>query len=484
MFVLLIATAIVVGGLGTYLVLALPNSQADQLATEQTPSITEEAYEEMFESFKESIELPKVVQAFGVIQDNYLNEVSDDQLIEGAIRGMLQTLEDPYSEYMDQETMEQFNEQVESSFEGIGAEVSMTDGRVTIVAPIKDSPAEQAGLRPNDQILSVDGESVEGLDLHEAVAKIRGEKGSVVTIEIRRPTINDPIVVDIVRDKIPLETVYSEVVSYDDRTVGIMQLTSFSETTADRFLEDLTDLEQSGIDGLVLDVRGNPGGLLPAIEDVLKQFITEDHPYMQIEDGTGHRERFFSSLQEEKDYPVSVLIDEGSASASEILAIALQETIDANVVGKTSFGKGTVQQTIPMGDGSTIKLTLFNWLSPKGTSIHEVGVEPTIEVEQPDYYYVAPIRVEEAFVYNDSDANIEFAQTMLEGLGYSIDRTDGYFSRDTETALKAFQTDHSLDASGELNEETANVLQHAVIDRIRSGEDDQQKQQAIEALFD
>src|SRR5699024_4298373 len=166
----------------------------------------------------------------------------DEYEVEGAVRGMLTILNDPYSEYMDQETMEQFNEQLESSFEGIGAEVSMIDDRVTIVAPIKDSPAEKAGLRPNDQVLTIDGESVEGLDLYEAVAKIRGEKGSEVTIEIQRPGAPDLIEFTLVRDTIPLETVYAEMIETGDHKAGVIQITSFAEQTANRFKEELASL--------------------------------------------------------------------------------------------------------------------------------------------------------------------------------------------------------------------------------------------------
>src|SRR5699024_3216869 len=154
--------------------------------------------------------MSKVVQAYGLIKQHSLKDVAEDDLIAGAIQGMLETLDDPYSTYMDVETMERFNEQIESSFEGIGAEVSMVNEKVTIVAPIKDSPAEEGGLRPNDQILKIDGDGLEGLDLNEAVEKIRGEKGSEVVLEIERPGVSDTFEKTIVRDKIPLETVYPD----------------------------------------------------------------------------------------------------------------------------------------------------------------------------------------------------------------------------------------------------------------------------------
>ncbi|WP_246806747.1 S41 family peptidase [Halolactibacillus miurensis] len=446
-----------------------------------TPSgITEERYEEMLNELSDSVQLPKVVQAFNQIQSNYIEDITEQQLIEGAISGMLESLGDPYSEYLDVETMEAFNEQIEASFEGIGAEVSMINGVVTIVSPLKDSPAEKAGLRPNDQVVTIEGESTEGLDLLEAVSKIRGEKGTEVKIEVRRQNSDQLIPFTITRDTIPLETVYSDVIEQNDEQLGYIEITNFSETTATRFKEELTTFESKGIDGLIIDVRGNPGGLLDVVQEILREFIPSDRPYMQVEDGNGERERFFSNTEAEKPYPVTVLIDEGSASASEILAVSLKEAIHANIVGQTSFGKGTVQTTLDMGDGSSLKLTILKWLSAEGTSIHEVGVEPTVAVKQPDYYYSSPIVLDETVKVDAVSTNVRFMQEMLKGLGYDIDRTDGYFSSETASTLKAFQDDQGLSVTGDLNQETAERLQGEIIQRIRDGKDDRQKEEAID----
>lgn len=426
--------------------------------------------------------LSKVVQAYGLIQENYVNDVEEDDLIEGAISGMLEILEDPYSEYMDLETVNRFNEQLESSFEGIGAEVSMVDGRVTIVAPIKDSPAEEASLRPNDQIISIDEEDIDGLDLQEAVEKIRGEKGSDVTIEIARPGVKDTFEVTLTRDEIPVETVYSEIETVDGHKTGYLEITSFSEETAKEFAEELAALEKKDIEGLTIDVRGNPGGYLEAVEDILADFVPKDTPYMQIENKQGEKQPFYSNLKEKKPYPINILVDEGSASASEILSVALKE-IDYDVVGTTSFGKGTVQQAVPLGDGSTIKLTIYRWLSPNGVSIHEDGVEPTIEIEQPDYYYSHPIQVEDNFKLDDIDEQIENIQVILNGLGYETDRSDGYFDETTEKAITAFQEDEDLDVSGEVDEETGGRLESKIIETIREGKDDLQLEKALESLY-
>lgn len=424
----------------------------------------------------------KVFQTYYIIEQYYIDDVDENQLLEGAIQGMLHTLEDPYTSYMDQEKMEQFTEQIEASFEGIGAEVTMVNGIVTIVAPIKDSPAEKASLRPNDQILKIDHENIEGLDLQEAVDKIRGEKGTEVTLEIRREGVSEPFEVTIVRDTIPLETVYSDLQEHEGKKIGLIEISSFSETTAEDFEKALTEFESKGIDGLVIDVRGNPGGLLDSVEDILGHFIPKDLPFIQTVDHEGQTMRFYTELEEEKEYPISVVIDEGSASASEILAIALKE-IGHEVIGKSSFGKGTVQRTFSLGDNSMVKITIQKWLSPKGVDINEVGVEPTIEVNQPDYYYTYPIIVEEPFEYDQAGQHIENLQKMLEGLGFDPGRYDGYFDRQTEEAVKAFQQEVDLEVTGIVDEETAQKIESRILEKIRNKEDDPQLEMAIEALY-
>ncbi|MDX8044649.1 S41 family peptidase [Gracilibacillus sp. S3-1-1] len=482
--VMYLIMAVAIGAIGTYVGFTFfaggSNSSTNVASSDRELLVELADHQEALEA--NMGKMTKVVDAFTVIQDNYLEDVEDKQLIEGAIQGMLQSLEDPYSVYMDQETMEQFNEQIESSFEGIGAEVSMTDGNVTIIAPIKDSPAEKAGLKPNDQVLSVDGESVEGLDLYEAVNKIRGEKGSQVVLEIRRAGVEDNLEIEITRDSIPVETVYSDMYEQNGKQIGVIELTSFSEHTADEFEEELNKLEKDGMDGLVIDVRGNPGGLLPAVEDILKNFVPKDTPYIQIEDPTGKKTRYFSNIDSAKEYPVVTLVNEGSASASEILAAALNEALDYDIVGETSFGKGTVQQTVSMGDGSTIKLTRFRWLTPEGNSINEVGVEPTIEQEMPDYYYTNPVQIDESLTFNQSNNQIANVQIMLEGLGYDTDRTDGYFSEATKEAVEAFQRDQELTVNGEVDEKTAEILQTTIIEKIRNNEEDTQLEKALEVL--
>lgn len=427
-----------------------------------------------------------VKRAYELISEHYYTEVDPKELLEGAIQGMLDTLDDPYSSYMNEEAVERFNEQLQSSFQGIGAEVSMINDKVTIVAPIKGSPAEKAGLRPNDQILKVDNESLDGYDLNEAVEKIRGEKGTKVVLTIQREGASEPFDVEIIRDDIPLITVEAELKDIDGKKTGIIEISTFSETTSEEFAEALYEFEEAGMDGLVIDVRGNPGGLLQSIEEVLHHFIPKDVPYLQTEDRSGKREKYYTNLEEKKPYPITILIDEGSASASEILAVAMKE-IGYDVVGKTSFGKGTVQQAVPLTDdrnGSTIKLTFYKWLSPEGNWIHEKGVEPTVEQDQPEFYYGNPIIVEDdPLSLDESSEQIKNAQLLLEGIGYDPGRKDGYFDEQMKKAVEKFQQDFDLQPTGEIDVETARAIEMEVMEQIRSGEQDLQLQKALEVLY-
>nr|WP_142315192.1 S41 family peptidase [Bacillus pseudomycoides] len=427
-------------------------------------------------------DLAKINEAYALIDSRYVEDVKDEKLVEGAIQGMLSTLKDPYSTYMDKETAKQFTESLDPELEGIGAEVNKTDGKLIIVSPIKGSPAEKAGIKPNDQILSVNGNSVKDLSREEAVLKIRGKQGTDVTLEIKRSGVADPLEFKIKREKIPIFTVFSSVKKEKEKNIGYIQITSFSENTAKEFKDQLKELEKKDIKGLVIDVRGNPGGYLNSVQDILGLIMTDKKPMMQVEQRNGEKKKFSTALKERKSYPISVLIDKGSASASEILAGALKEGEGYDLVGEKTFGKGTVQQAVPFKDGSNIKLTMFKWLTPDGNWIHKKGIAPTVEVKQPDYYHATPIQIEKTLSYNSNDVQVKHAQEMLKSLGYVPGREDGYFSKETESALKAFQNANEIEMTGQLDKKTAEAIQNKIIEKIRSGENDLQLQAALKLM--
>lgn len=425
------------------------------------------------------IELKKVEQAYALIRDQYVEKVKDEQLVEGAIEGMLLTLNDPYSVYMNKETAEQFGQALDSSFGGIGTEIGVEDGKMIIVSPYKDSPAEKAGLKPKDEVIKINGESVEGLNLYEMSLKIRGKKGTKVTLEIKRSGVTEPLKLKITRDEIPVETVFSSINKVKGMNIGYIELTTFSEGTANDFKKQLKTMEEKGIEGLVIDVRGNPGGLLSSAQEILGLLVTKDKPYLQIAQRNGDTETFFTNLPEKKKYPIAVLTDKGSASAAEILAGALNEAGEYPLIGEKTFGKGTVQQAVPMGDGSDIKLTLFKWLTPDGNWIHKKGIKPTIEVHQPDYFNVHPLQVEKTFKRDMTNPQIQYAQGMLKGLGFEPGRDDGYYDAKTEIAIKALQQQEGLTVTGELDQKTAAKLEEAIVQKIKDEDNDVQLKTAL-----
>lgn len=430
-------------------------------------------------------EFKKLVEAYSIIKGSFYDKESLDPnlLVEGAINGMIDVLKDPYTSYMDAEEMAQFEESLGSSFEGIGTEVMMQNNRVTVVSPFKDSPAEKAGLKPNDQIITVDGENIEGMDLHEAVKKIRGPKGTKVKLGILRPGLTEPITIVVTRDTIPLESVYSQAFDVNGVKIGKIQISSFSENTAERFFEEFNSLKREGIKGLVIDVRGNPGGYLEAVVGIAEELVPHKGIILQVEDREGKRVKY-KSENEGDGFPIAVLIDEGSASASEILAAALKSA-GYPLVGKTTFGKGTVQVPKNLKDGGSIKITIAKWLTPEGNWIHEKGVEPTLEVSQPDYFHATPILIEDKTLKRDMNSiEIQNLQKILAGLGYSLNRNDGYFDSSTENAVRSFQKKNGLAVTGVVDVKTATLLQDKLIEKIRDPQNDLQLQTALKLLAD
>ncbi|MNO17562.1 Carboxy-terminal processing protease CtpB precursor [compost metagenome] len=422
-------------------------------------------------------ESQKLGTALSLIEGYYYEKVDRTKLIDGAVNGMMEALGDPYSNYMGKETAEKFEESIEGSFSGIGAEVSSENGKVVIVSPIKGSPAEKAGLKAKDVILSVNGETLEGMELNDAVAKIRGPKGSKATLKIQRTGAAEPLEFVLTRDDVKLETVYAKL---EKDGVGVIEVTQFSMNTAERFKEELGKLEKQGMKGLVIDVRNDPGGVLPVVIAMAEQFVPSGKTIVQVEE-KGKKPEVSPSKGSSKDYPVVVLMNKGSASASEILAGALQQSAGAKLIGENSFGKGTVQTSFDkqLGDGSLLKITIAKWLTPNGTWIHGKGIKPDIAVAQPDYFSVAPINKSVILQYNMNSTDVKSAQTMLDGLGYKPGRKDGYFDAATKDAVKKFQSASKLQATGNIDAKTAEALELALIKAIQDPANDNQLKRGI-----
>lgn len=422
-------------------------------------------------------EFDKLYTAFDTITKGYYKEVDENKLVNGAINGMIESLDDPYSDYMNEDEAASFHQSISSSFEGIGAEIQERDGFIVIVSPLKGSPAEKAGIKPEDKVLTVDGKSIQGMSSTEAVMLIRGEKGTKVELEIERPGVESPLKITVVRDTIPLETVYGEMI---DEGIAKVQITSFSENTSKELIDKLNELQNQGMKGLVLDLRQNPGGLLDQAINISSLFVPEGDILFQIEDRDGNVEEMTSNNKDNPNLPLVVVIDKGSASASEILAAAVSESADVPLVGEKSFGKGTVQRAQDFEDGSNIKFTTEKWLTPKGNWIHEKGITPNYEVALPDYSTLTLVNPEEEFKLSSSSAQVKSAQGMLKALGYDPGREDGFFDEKTEQALISFQKAEKLETTGILKGETTLKLMEKLRELINNN--DTQIQKAVEVL--
>jgi len=423
-------------------------------------------------------EFEKLYTAFDTLKNNFYEEVDQDKLINGAINGMVESLDDPYSDYMDTSETKGFHDSISSSFEGIGAEIQEQDGYIMIVSPIKDSPAEKAGLKPNDIVTSVDGKSIQGMSANEAVLLIRGEKGTTVKLMIERPGVDEPLEVPIVRDTIPIETVYGKMM---EDGIANVQITSFSDNTTSELVTILNDMKSKGMKGLILDLRQNPGGLLNQAIQISSLFLPDSEVVLQVEDRDGNKEKITStSSKDNSNVPIVVVIDKGSASASEILAAAVSESGDITLVGEKSFGKGTVQQAQDFTDGSNIKFTTEKWLTPEGNWIHKKGITPDVEVALPDYASLMMLNADTELKLSLSSKEVKTAQQMLKALGFDPGREDGYFDEKMEKAVKEFQTTVDLEATGILSGDSTIKLMENLREQIK--DNDTQIQKAVEVL--
>ncbi|MBI5196744.1 MAG: S41 family peptidase [Nitrospirae bacterium] len=310
-----------------------------------------------------------------LVKKNYVEDVKEDDLIYGAIRGMLNSL-DPHSSFMPQDAFKEMQVETKGEFGGLGIQIGTKDDMITVVAPIEDTPADRAGIKAGDKILKINGESTKGLSMDDAVKKLRGPKGTQVTINIYRMEWAEPKDFTLTRDIIKIRSVKSKVL--EDK-IGYIKISQFQEQTASDLGAALKKLEQDDVKSLILDLRNNPGGLLDSSVDVAGQFLPDGKLVVYTKGKNESKKEYHTkNSREHFELPMVVLVNEGSASASEIVAGALKDWSRAVIVGATTFGKGSVQTVIPLSDGSGLRLTVARYYTPKGTSIQNTGITPDI----------------------------------------------------------------------------------------------------------
>lgn len=323
-------------------------------------------------------ELKTFSEVLTQIQKHYVEEAKVKDLVQGAIRGMLSTL-DPHSAYMTPDMYKEIQVETKGEFGGVGIQIGIKDNRLAVIAPIEGTPAQKAGIKAGDFITKVNDEATKDLTLMEAVQKMRGIKGTKVNLTIQRDGVADPLVFTLTRDTIRIESVRSRII---DNSLGYVRLTQFQEQTGKDLGKALKQFREQKLSGVILDLRNNPGGLLTSAVEVSEQFVPAGKLIVSIKGRDGKKDEYFSRSKDQiEDHPMIVLVNEGSASASEIVAGAMQDWGRALVVGTTSFGKGSVQTILPLGDGSGLRLTTAKYYTPKGRSIQSTGITPDIVVK-------------------------------------------------------------------------------------------------------
>lgn len=342
-------------------------------------------------------------ETYDTIMSEYYKDVDSDKLIEGAINGMLESLDDEHTMYFDKKSKEEFDSELSGNYYGIGAQIQLTsDETIKITKVFDDSPAKKAGLKEEDVFVSVDGTSVKGKSATEVANMLKSDSVKTSTIVVKR---NDKeLTFKVTKENITLFSVSSEMLDNNGKNVGYLSVSIFGQKTYSQFKDALTKLEKQDMDSLIIDLRGNTGGYLSTVTNMLEEFIDKGNIIYQIQSSSGVKQ-YKTVKASEKKYKIVVLIDGGSASASEIMSAAMKEVYGATLVGQTTYGKGTVQTTKNLSNGSMIKYTIEKWLTPSGKNIDKEGIKPDYEVELGDSYKNNPTK--------ENDAQLQKALDLL-----------------------------------------------------------------------
>lgn len=329
-------------------------------------------------------ELDEFVKTYNSINENYYKKVKKEELIDAAIEGMIDSLDDPYSNYMDESDTETFNRTIDGEYVGIGVTVNIREDYLEVLEVSNESTAKEAGIKIGDKIIEIDGKSVKKKKSSEISKLIKGKSNTKVKLKILRD--DKEIEFNLKRKSIEITSVESKIIEKNNKKVGYIDIKVFASNTYKQFKNNLYELEEKKIDSLIIDVRSNPGGYLNQVTKILELFLDKNKVLYQIKT-KNNVDKVYSTTNDKKDYKIAVLINKSSASASEILASAIKESYKGTIVGITSHGKGTVQKSYELTNGTSLKYTTEEWLTPKGHSINKKGVVPDEEIElNADYY--------------------------------------------------------------------------------------------------
>jgi len=435
------------------------------------------------------------LEVLNELMENHYSQPTRDELLEGAIDGMIESLEDPFTTYFDYEEAASYQQSFGETYVGIGISVRYNDGYLVVETVKDDGPADTAGVRVNDLIAEVDGESVYDLPFYEIIGLVIGDEGTEVTLGLIRGGVLEMINLTMTRSIIDSATVYVNSFTRGDQLIGYIKVTTFGDETLNLFVSGIADLEDLGIDGLVIDLRDNGGGHLSTVYNMLKQFLVDDgNPMFSTEyyrNGILKEEDYFGSRTEPKPYDIVTLVNGSSASASEVFASAMQEHGGYLVVGQITYGKGTMQQdtAISATIGDSLHITIGKWFTSDGNWVHSSGgtngVTPDTIVEltiTEKAYKVFLIGEETEILFDTVDPRIANIQLVLNTMGYTV-RTDGYFDNATKLAIIDIQSTNALTETGNINSETLVFINEALDLYQDDLLNDTQLQASIEALL-
>ncbi len=436
---------------------------------------------------QEAVSSSQVIdEAFDLIKKEAVFNKNDKLLVEGAIRGMAQALEDPHSTYLTEEEAKVQEATLAEERVGIGVEIMQSGGKFIVVAPIKGSPAYRAGLKPQDEIVRIDGERLNASTMSELVQLLSGEKGSTVNMTVYRASENRHVELHIKREIISQQTVSSEVIEVDDHSIGIVSISIFGEKTGEEWAKQTGSLVERGIDALVIDVRGNPGGYLFSVSSVVGTLLNPGATFAYMQNADGVLEMLntnSNSVSYLNKLPVVLLQNGGSASASEVLAGALKDNKRAMIIGETSFGKGTVQETHPLSNGGKLKISTHKWLTPKQTWIHHKGIEADVKVEQDELYLMDQKFFRGQFKEGDYGEEVKYVQQVLGALGYNVARKDGFFDKNTGEVIKQYREESKIAVNEEMDDVLFQSISKTITTYKERKENDQQLQMGIGYLI-
>lgn len=402
-----------------------------------------------------SVMLDKLKNLINIIQTYYYKDVNVSDLVDGAIKGMFGAL-DQHSTYFTPNEYKEFTNDITGEFAGIGIYIEKKDDYIKVVSPIKGTPGDRAGILPGDLIIYADGKELKGMSTEQAAAIMKGEPGTKVRIGIQREGVADIIYMDITRETIKINPVEYKILPDN---IGFVKITQFNGNVMPNLTKAINEFKAKNVQGIIIDVRNNPGGLLDEVVKVCQQLIPKG-PIVSIDYKNQPKETYSSTLAK-APFKIVMLVNEGSASASEIMAAAVKESGAGKLVGTKTYGKGTVQSVLALTDGSGMKITIAKYLTPKGFALDGVGIMPDFEVQNTSVdasKEFAPLTGQKSLKLKSVSLEVLGMQQRLNALGYKVGALDGVFGKGTLTAVRTFQSDNKLKVDGSMDADDIKLL--------------------------